>query len=198
MPESDYWETAYESGEYKHWEFNYPSPELVALVAADMPKRNARVLDVGSGGGIDAVFMAQCGFQVTGLDISAAALKIAKKRAKKAHVEVNWLRGNVLKLPIYSKTLDFIIDRGLFHLIEDNDRPKYASECFRVLKNRGQALIRGASGESPHDQFNPVTEEAIDKYFCSSKFKRGPVLPLPLFSVEGSMDARIVMLQKIG
>ena len=62
----------------------------------------------------------------------------------------------------------------------------------------GRALIRGASGESPHDQFNPVTEEAIDKYFAHSKFKRGPVLPIPLFSVEGSMDARIVMLQKIG
>ncbi len=198
MSDNDYWENAYESGEYKHWEFSYPSPELVALAAANIPRRNARVLDVGSGGGTDAIFMAQCGFKVTGVDISAAALKIAEKRAEKAHVKVDWLRGNVLKLPIYSETIDFITDRGLFHLIEDRDRPRYASEFFRVLKNRGRALIRGASGESPHDQFNPVTEEAIDRYFSSSKFKRGPVLPIPLFSVEGSMDARIVMLQKTG
>ena len=198
MSDSDYWETAYESGEYKHWEFNGPSPELVALAAANAPRRNARVLDVGSGGGIDAIFMAQCGFRVTGVDISAAALRIAEKRAEKAHVKVAWLRGNVLELPIQSETLDFITDRGLFHLIEDLDRPRYASELLRVLKNKGRALIRGASGEFPHDQFNPVTEEAIDRYFSSSKFKRGPVLPIPLFSVEGSMDARIVMLQKTG
>ena len=198
MSDNDYWENAYESEEYKHWEFSYPSPELVALATANVPRRNARVLDVGSGGGTDAVFMAQCGFRVTGVDISAAALKIAEKRAEKAHVEVDWLRGNVLELPIGDEAIDFIIDRGLFHLIEDHDRPRYASEFFRVLKNRGQALIRGASGESLHDQFNPITEEAIDRYFSNSKFKRGPVLPIPLFSVEGSMDARIVMLQKTG
>jgi len=198
MSDNDYWENAYESEEYKHWEFSYPSPELVALATANVPRRNARVLDVGSGGGTDAVFMAQCGFRVTGVDISAAALKIAEKRAEKAHVEVDWLRGNVLELPIGDEAIDFIIDRGLFHLIEDHDRPRYASEFFRVLKNRGQALIRGASGESLHDQFNPITEEAIDRYFSNSKFKRGPILSIPLFSVEGSMDARIVMLQKTG
>ena len=198
MSDNDYWENAYENGEYKHWEFSYPSPELIALAAANVPRRNARVLDVGSGGGTDAIFMAQCGFKVTGVDISAAALKIAEKRAEKAHVKVDWLRGNVLELPIEDASIDFITDRGLFHLIEDHDRPRYASELFRVLKNRGRALIRGASGESPHDQFNPVTEEAIDRYFSNSKFKRGPVLPIPLFSVEGSMDARIVMLQKTG
>ena len=198
MSKDDYWETAYESGEYKHWEFSYPSLELIALAAADMPKRNARVLDVGSGGGTDAIFMAQSGFRVTGVDVSAAALKIAEKRAKKAHVEIDWLRGSVLELPLCSESFDFLTDRGLFHLIEDHDRTRYASELFRVLKNRGRALIRGASGESPHDQFNPVTEEAIDKYFSHSKFKRGPVLPIPLLSVEGSMDARIVMLQKMG
>ncbi len=195
---NDYWESAYESGEYKHWEFNYPSPELIALAAAGVPQRNARVLDVGSGGGTDSIFMAQQGFRVIGVDISSAALTIAEKRAKKAHVEVDWFRGNVLELPIVDASIDFITDRGLFHLIEDHDRPHYASELFRVLKNGGHALIRGASGESPHDQFNAITEEAIDKYFSRSKFKRGPVLPIPLLSVEGSMDARIVMLQKTG
>ncbi|MGA3061377.1 MAG: class I SAM-dependent methyltransferase [Candidatus Bathyarchaeia archaeon] len=198
MLDNDYWEDAYESGIFKHWEFSYPSPELIALAAANVPRRNARVLDIGSGGGTDAIFMAQRGFRVTGVDISEAALKIAEKRAKKAQVEVNWLRGNALKLPIQSETIDFITDRGLFHLIEDCDRPRYAAEVFRALKNKGQALIRGKSTESAHDQFNPVTEKSIDKYFSASKFKRGPILSIPLFSVEGSMDARIVMLQKTG
>ena len=198
MSDNSYWENAYKNGEYKHWEFSYPSAELIALATAGVPQRNARVLDVGSGGGNDAIFMAQCGFRVTGVDISAAALKIAEKRAEKAHVKVDWLRGNVLELPVKDASIDFITDRGLFHLIEDLDRPKYASEFFRVLKNKGRALIRGASGKSPHDQFNPVTEEAIDRYFSNSKFKRSPVLSIPLLSVEGCMDARIVMLQKIG
>lgn len=194
---SDYWEAAYEGEEYKHWEFSYPSPELVALVAANVPRKNARVLDVGCGGGIDSIFMAQCGFKVTGIDISAAALGIAEKRAQDAHVKVDWQRGNVLKIPLDDASIDFVTDRGLFHLIVDADRPKYASEVFRVLKSRGRALIRGASSELS-ERFNPITAEAIDRFFPSSKFTRGPVLAIPLFSVEGSMDARIVMIQKRG
>jgi len=201
MSDEDYWEDAYESGEYKHWEYEYPSPELVALAAANVPRRNARVLDIGSGGGTDAIFMAQRGFRVTGVDISAAALRIAKKRAEKARVEVDWLRGSVLELPVDGETIDFITDRGLFHLIEDYERARYALEVFRVLKSGGYTLIRGASKEAVdagHDQFNPITQEAIDKYFPNSKFERGSVLPIPLLSVEGSMDAKIVMLQKKG
>ena len=198
MSNNDYWEKAYESDEHKHWEFSYPSPELVALAAAQVPRRNARVLDVGCGGGTDAIFMAQCGFKVTGVDISAVALRIAEKRAEEALVGVDWRRGNVLELPIDDESIDFVTDRGLFHLIEDHDRPRYAAELFRVLKNRGRALIRGASRESAQDRFNPITEEAIDRYFAASKFKRGPVLPIPLFSIVGFIDARIVMLQKTG
>jgi ubiquinone/menaquinone biosynthesis C-methylase UbiE len=198
MPECDYWEKAFESGEYKHWEFNYPSPELVALAAAGVPPKGSRVLDVGCGGGIDAIFMANCGFKVIGIDISATALRIARKREKKAHVNVDWQRASVLELPINNESIDLVTDRGLFHLVEDPDRSVYSAEIYRILKKGGHALIRGASKESGHNQFNPVSEEAINKYFSASKFKSGLVLPIPLFSVEGVMDGRIVMLQKIG
>jgi ubiquinone/menaquinone biosynthesis C-methylase UbiE len=198
VSQDSYWKSAYESGEFKHWESGYPSPELVALVAADMIRKNTRVLDVGCGGGIDAVFMAQLGFKVIGVDISATALKIAEKRAEQVHVKVDWRRGSVLELPIDDGSVDFVTDRGLFHLIEDADRSIYSSELLRVLKNKGRALIRGASAQSAPDRFNAVTEEAIDKYFSVSKFKRGPVLPIALFSVEGALDAKIVMLQKQG
>jgi ubiquinone/menaquinone biosynthesis C-methylase UbiE len=194
----DYWENAYESGNYKHWEFGYPSPELIALVAANLLRKNALILDVGCGGGTDVVFMAQSGYRVTGIDISSAALRIAEERAKKAHGTVDWVRADVFDLPIKDGSIDFVTDRGLFHLVEDPDRPKYSAELFRVLKPNGRALIRGASAESAPDRFNPLTTEAIDRFFSASKFKIGPVLPIPLFSIEGSMDARIVMLQKKG
>ena len=94
------------------------------------------------------------------------------------------------RLSILLQTADYL------HLIDDHDRAKYASEFFRVLKKDGQALIRGKSKETAHGQFNPITEESIDKYFSRDGFSRGPVLAILLFSVEGSMDARIVMLRK--
>jgi ubiquinone/menaquinone biosynthesis C-methylase UbiE len=196
MPEDHRWDLAYQSGEFKHWESDYPSPELAALVAAGVVPKRARILDVGSGGGKDAIFMAQCGFRVVGVDISAAALKIAGKRAEDAHVEVDWRRGSALDLPVEDCSVDLVTDRGLFHHLDEGERTRYAAELFRVLKVRGRALIRGANEVSAPDRFNPITEEAIRKHFPSSRFKKGPVLPMPLYSIVGAMESSIVMLQK--
>ena len=76
-----------------------------------------------------------------------------------------------MDLPIDDESIDFVTDRGLFHLIEDPARPTYSTELYCVLKNKGHALIRGASKESGHDQFSPVSEEAIDNHFSTLKFK---------------------------
>jgi ubiquinone/menaquinone biosynthesis C-methylase UbiE len=190
MADDDYWDSAYKNRNFEHWELNYPSPELVSLVAAGTVRKDAKVLDVGCGGGLDAIFLAQCGFSVIGVDVSPAALEISKRRTKKACVEVDWRLGNVLDLPVEDEAADLVTDRGLFHVIEDVDRPRYSSELYRVLKVHGRALIRGAS-----DRFNPVTEEAIRTYF-SSNFESGPVLPIPLFSKVGVIDGKIVFLKK--
>ncbi len=195
MSEVDYWESAYRNGDFKHWEFNYPSPELAGVVATGILEPSGKVLDVGCGGGLDAIFLAKCGFQVIGVDLCAAALKIARKRAAQARVHVAWWRANGFELPIEGASIDFINDRGVFHIIEGRDRAKYASELYRVLKIGGKILIRGSSDK---ERFYPVTERAIDKYFSSTRFQRGPVLPIPLLSVVGAMEARIAVLTKKG
>jgi len=161
-------------------------------------KKNYKILDAGCGGGLDAIFLAKCGFKVVGVDFSKSALRIAERRSNEAHIEIDWRLGSAFNLPIENETIDFVTDRGLFHVIKDLDRPKYSSELFRVLKFRGLVCIRGASKESSaQNRFNPITEEAIDRYFPKPKFERGPILPIPLFSSAGSMDARIVILKKV-
>jgi ubiquinone/menaquinone biosynthesis C-methylase UbiE len=193
---NDYWDSHYKNRDFEHWELNYPSPELATLVAARTWKKTAKILDIGCGGGLDAIFLAQCGFSVIGVDISPVALRIAETRAEEANVIIDWRLGNVLDLPVENETIDIVTDRGLFHSIEDEDRPKYSSEVYRVLKLHGRVIIRGASKESAQDRFNPVTEESIKKYF-SSKFERGPVLPIPLLSIVGVMEGRIAILKKV-
>ncbi len=196
MSESDSWDSSYKSREFEHWEPIYPSPELAVLAAAGtFGEGKIRILDVGCGGGLDAIFLAKCGFDIVGVDISRTALRIAKRRATKARVTVDWRLGDVLDLPLEDESVDYVTDRGLFHLLEDHDRPRYSSELYRVLKQNGGVLIRGASEEVSEGRFNPVSEIAIKRYFAS-KSKTGPVLPIPLFSKEGSLSGRIVYLRK--
>lgn len=195
MPDYN-WDLDYESGDFRHWEPSPSSPELAALISAGLIAKKAKILDVGCGGGLDTIFMAQCGFSAVGVDLSKKALEIAKAREGKVHVKIDWLLGSVFNLPVKSQTIDFIMDRGLFHLIEDVNRAKYSSELFRVLRPQGRVLIRGASKDTCQERFNPVTDEAIDRFFPKSNWKRVPVVPIPLFSPAGVIDARIVILKK--
>ena len=71
------------AGEYKHWEFSSPSPELIALQPQEVYRGNAKILDIGCGGGEEAIFMAQCGFRVIGVDISSLLSESRKKEQKK-------------------------------------------------------------------------------------------------------------------
>jgi ubiquinone/menaquinone biosynthesis C-methylase UbiE len=196
MPDYD-WDSDYESGDFRHWEPNPSSPELAALIASGLIGKNAKILDVGCGGGLDTIFLAQRGFSAVGVDLSKKALEIAKARGDKVHAKVDWLLGSVFDLPIESQTIDFVMDRGLFHLVEDVDRPRYSSEMFRVLRSGGCVLIRGASKDTGQERFNPITDEAIDRFFPKSNWERSSVVPIPLFSPAGVIDARIVVLKKI-
>ena len=131
MPNEDYWESAYKSGEYKHWEYSYPSPELVALAAANVPKRNARVLDVGSGGGIDASFHGSMRIQSHRRRYQRSRSKNRKKKSKKSPCGSGLAQRNRSGAAHrQAKPIDFITDRGLFHLIEDMTEPDMLRRFF--------------------------------------------------------------------
>jgi SAM-dependent methyltransferase len=91
----EYWDERYGSAE-AIWSGNV-NPHLVTA-AADLAPGVA--LDVGSGEGADAIWLATKGWQVTAVDISAVALERAARHAAKAGDEVaariTWERGDVL------------------------------------------------------------------------------------------------------
>lgn len=195
--EAQFWEDTYVSGDYKqHWEYAVPSQELVAVVAAQAPVERGTALDVGCGAGREAVFLAQCGFDVIGVDISSKAMEIAKQRAWDAGVEADFRVGSFFELPVDDQSVDFVNDRGALHLVAEAERPKFADEIFRVLKPGGKMLLRGASPKETEEHFTPITEESIDRHFPPSRFTRGAMLPITLVSDSGELDARLVVLTK--
>jgi SAM-dependent methyltransferase len=60
--------------------------------------RGQRVLDIGCGGGHNAVACARAGATVVGLDISAVQLRAARRLAQTHGVEVEWLHGDGMSL----------------------------------------------------------------------------------------------------
>lgn len=88
--------------EASEWDERYAERELIwsgkpngSLVAevADLPP--GRALDVGCGEGADAVWLAQRGWQVTGLDVSEVALGRAQALAAAVGVQVAWVNASL-------------------------------------------------------------------------------------------------------
>src|SRR5512147_2591515 len=71
--------------------------ELVALVESGRIQPG-RALDLGCGVGANAIYLAQHGFEVTGVDFAKAAIEKARTRAREASVQVNFIVDDLTNL----------------------------------------------------------------------------------------------------
>jgi SAM-dependent methyltransferase len=119
---SQRWEAIYAARQKKlvewlQWESPSPVRALVALF--DRPGfRPPRVLELGCGDGVNAVFMASRGCQVTAVDISPTALAMARDKQREAGVDIQFVEGDVFALDLPRASYDFVFDRGMFHHVQ--------------------------------------------------------------------------------
>lgn len=101
---------------------------------------NARILDVCSGTGDIAVFLAKyfgMAGQITGIDFSQNMLNIAKEKAK-GFDNIEFMQGDALNLPFEDETFDAcFVGYGLRNLV---DLKKGISEMKRVTKKGGYVV----------------------------------------------------------
>jgi SAM-dependent methyltransferase len=98
------WDARYGERDGEMWSGRV-NGRLVAEVA-DLPA--GRALDIGCGEGADAIWLAQRGWTVTGIDVSAVALRRAEEAAARFGVEVEWLVGDALETPFAARSFDLV------------------------------------------------------------------------------------------
>ncbi|WUD17294.1 arsenite methyltransferase [Streptomyces sp. NBC_00519] len=99
-----------------------------------------RVLDLGSGGGIDVLLSARrvgpTG-KAYGLDMTDEMLELALSNAAKAKApNVEFLKGTIESIPLPANTIDVVISNCVINL--STDKPAVFAETFRVLKPGGR------------------------------------------------------------
>jgi ubiquinone/menaquinone biosynthesis C-methylase UbiE len=127
------------------WFTAAPGIELMKLIIDGVLRRGDRVVDLGCGPGVDAVFLARQGLTVIGVDLSAEALRRAEAWARLAEVQAGFVRGNVLDVPLASGSADVVTDSFVFHNVRDEARPVYRDEVHRLLRPGGLFILSSFS-----------------------------------------------------
>lgn len=122
------------------WNVETP-PELLVELVDSGKVRPCRAVDLGCGAGNYAIYLAGRGFEVTGIDFSPTAIKIAKENAEKKSVKCNFFVADVIdELDKVNQTWDFAYDWGLLHHIFPRRRRKYLENVRRILNPKGKFL----------------------------------------------------------
>jgi arsenite methyltransferase len=114
-----------------------------------------RVLDLGSGGGIDVLLSARrvgATGKVYGLDMTDEMLALAIRNRDEADAtNVEFLKGYIEEIPLPAETVDVIISNCVINL--STDKPKVFADMHRVLRPGGRI---GISDVVAHDDLSPA------------------------------------------
>jgi len=135
---------------------SYMVPTLFApcariLIKVADPKPGERVLDVGCGTGIVAREVAsrvRATDAVTGVDLSANMLVVARAVAARERLTVEWREGNAEQLPFHDGAFDLVLCQ--FALMFVADKAATVSEMRRVVTQSGRVLISVWQGLDRH------------------------------------------------
>lgn len=142
------------------WDTRAPKDNVMRWHRAGLVR--GAVLDIGCGFGDNAVYLAQRGFAVTGLDISPTALSTAERRAADAAVHVGFAVADATTLDGYTDAFDTVIDSGLFHCLDDDARRAYAAAAHRATRDGAGLLLSCFSDDNApaeRDRPRPMVAE---------------------------------------
>ena len=119
-------------------------------------QRGEVVLDLGCGGGVDAIIASRlvgAEGRVYGLDMTADMLELARENADTAGAEsITYIEGVIEDIPLPDESVDVVLSNCVINL--SDDRPSALREALRVLRPGGRFVV------SDIVEFDPVPSTA--------------------------------------
>lgn len=180
-------------------------PQKVFIDVAD--QITGSILDAGCGTGENALYFASRRHKVTGIDFLAEPITRAKRKAKDGGLSATFIVMDALALKDLPEVFDNVIDSGLFHVFNDDDRRRYVEGLATVLKSGGKLFLLCFSDKEPGEQGpRRVSRREIEDAFADgwkiesiepTRFEVRPDLKDISFS-EGGPKAWFVVVKRMG
>jgi SAM-dependent methyltransferase len=166
MAEQDYeeWKDTYKRGSEGSypWDLGRPRDFLVQLLEEGMIEGH-RALDTCCGLGTNGLYLAEKGFDVTGIDISEDAVKLANRKAGERDT-IHFKVQSFMDMDFEPGSFDFVLDIGCFHHVARADRGKFIENICRVLRNGGRYLLMCFS-DRMGPEWNHFSEQQVRELF---------------------------------
>ncbi len=143
-----HWDDAY-AGDAPPWDIGRPQPAFARLAAAG--RLTGALLDSGCGTGEHAILAATCGADVTGIDLSARAIRSARAKAAERGVSARFEVLDALQVDTLGQLFDTVVDSGVFHVFDDDGRGSYVAALHSVLRPGGHLHLCCFSDREPGD-----------------------------------------------
>ena len=147
-----HWEKVYRTKQPNEVSWYRPHLEIsLQLIDDAAPNHNAQIIDVGGGEStlVDDL-LAREYRNVSVLDVSSTALRVAKERLGARGNQINWLCGDVTTFGFSRHQFDVWHDRAVFHfLTESKDRTAYVRQVAHAVKPGGHVIVATFGPEGP-------------------------------------------------
>ena len=151
------------------WDTNITPPELVDIIEGPSGLAAGRALDLGCGTGTNVIYLAQHGWDATGVDFVNKAIKRARLKARQAGVATRFFTGDIRRLNQIkglTGTFDLVLDIGCFHSLSAEGRTHYAADLVTRLRPGATFLLYAWGPSTGRDPSRGVTPAQVEATFA--------------------------------
>ena len=152
MQSKTHWEDVYvnKASDRVSWFQPHAEQSLRLIRATGLPS-SAAIIDVGGGASTLVDDLLHSGYSsLSVLDLSGAALSVARARLAADAAKVQWLEADITKAELPTQAYDLWHDRAVFHFLTDPaDRQAYVETVLRSVKPGGHVIVATFADDGP-------------------------------------------------
>jgi SAM-dependent methyltransferase len=143
------------------------------------------MLDAGCGSGENALEIAARGVEVVGVDVAPTAIRRAQDKAASRGIAASFLVADALRLDRLGRTFQSVLDCGLFHTFDDDERAAYVDSLAAVARPGAVLHLLCVSDAAPGDE----GPRRVSESELRASFRRGwTVVSVEADRLEASLD----------
>lgn len=161
------WDESYQGDDPAPWDIGSPQDAFVRI--ASEGGFAGAVLDAGCGTGEHALLAASLGLPVLGVDLAATAIELARTKAAARGLDAEFAVADAFALDRLERRFDTVLDCGLFHTCDNQERTKYVRSLASATNAGGTLYLLCFSDRAPAVGPHPVRAEELPEAFDEDK-----------------------------